>query len=162
MCIKWLLVECMLFFYCGCDSNSVYMDSTTCVHNAWARVEAPTFHITIEDPTPRYDVYLLLWYTTDFPYQNIYVRHQLEDCNSHHILATKLSNHMLYDAKTGKPLGTRWWGQQRYMRCLLLRAYAFPQKGEYSVTVTQFMRTEALQGIEKVGLQVCKSNTIKE
>ncbi len=162
MYIKWLLLGSMLFFFHGCDSNSVYMDTITCADDVWKRAEARTFHITIADPTPTYDVYLLLLYTTDFPYQNIFIKHDVEADNSHETLETALSNHMLCDAKTGKLLGTGCWGKQRYIRFPLLRAYSFPRQGEYSVTLTQFMRTESLSGIEKVGLQVCKSNTIKE
>lgn len=151
------MLVCMFFFYHSCDRGTLYIHKVQWTHNTWERDKECAFHITIEDIHQAYDVYLLLQYTTEFPYQNLYVSHRVED-NSKNILETTLSNHALYDPKTGIPLG-KGWSNTKFIRLPLILGYTFYKSGDYSVSLTQFMRTEELKGISCVGLQVCKSKS---
>lgn len=154
MYLKWLL-GCLFFYHHCCDSDSIYMHTAKCADSTWNRAEAYSFGIPIQDSDQAYDVYILLTYTDDIYYQNLYISHQVKTDNGN-ILATTLSNHMLFDAKTGKPLG-RGFMKKKSIRLPLIYDYKFPHSGNYSITLTQFMRVEELQGIVSVGLQVCKS-----
>ena len=93
---------------------ALYIHKVQWTHNTWERDKECAFHITIEDIHQAYDVYLLLQYTTECPYQNLYVSHRVED-NSKNILETTLSNHALYDSKTGIPLG-KGWSNTKFIR----------------------------------------------
>jgi len=158
MLLKSLLGS-ILFLYYSCASDSLYTHTVRCANNTWKRSEICAFNISLDDIDHTYDVYLLLAYTNDFPYQNLYISHQVEG-EEKNILATALSNHILYNVKTGTPLG-KSWGNTKFIRLPLIYGCIFPQSGHYRIELTHFMRLEELQGIERVGLQVCKSKAIK-
>jgi gliding motility-associated lipoprotein GldH len=111
--------------------------------------------MAIQDTAQAYDIYLLLQYTPDYPYQNLHIQYQLQNEQAQ-ITSTFLTNHLLFDPKTGKPLG-KGWGKKKCLKLPLITNYHFEKSGDYSLALVQFMRTEQLPGIASVGIQLCKS-----
>ena len=64
---------------------------------------------------------------------------------------------LLFDAKTGKPLGKSGIGDLYDHRFILLNNYKFKNKGKYRIVFEQFMRMDTLPGIMAVGLRVEKN-----
>lgn len=138
-----------------CNGNTLYTAQTKLIDNIWDRQAACSFSVAIQDATQAYDFYLVLQYMPDFPYQNLHITYQLQ--NEHgKLMSTALINHLLFDPKTGKPLG-KGWGKKKCLKLPLITNYHFKKPGDYSLALVQFMRIEQLPGIASVGIQLCKS-----
>jgi gliding motility-associated lipoprotein GldH len=139
----------------ACQQAVVYQQVQTLPNDTFYRDSSLHFSFPIPDSAQAYDIYLLVAYTPAYPYQNLYINYTLQDKNTC-TLATALHQEMLFDPKTGKPLG-KGWGKNKYTESLLLKNYSFAQPDAYSLILTQFMRQEALPGIYQVGIKICKT-----
>ena len=61
---------------------------------------------------------------------------------------------MLFDDKTGEPLGESGLGDIYQHRIPVKMNHRFDYAGKYKVSFEQFMRTDTLSGILGVGLRV--------
>jgi gliding motility-associated lipoprotein GldH len=139
----------------ACQQGVVYQQVHTLPGSIFYRDSSIHFSFPIADSIQAYDIYMLVAYTPTYPYQNLYINYTLQDKNTCP-LATALHQSVLFDPKTGKPLG-KGWGENKYIELLLLKNYNFAQPNAYSLILTQFMRQEALPGIHQVGIKICKT-----
>lgn len=71
-------------------------------------------------------------------------------------LKKQLVSSYLFDAKTGKPLGSSAMGDIYTHQIELLKNHQFDSPGYYKIRLEQFMRTDTLQGVLSIGLRVEK------
>lgn len=149
------LLGCGVLLCSFCNDHTLHTAQTKLVGKTWERQAACSFDVAIQDTSQAYDVYLELQYMPDYPYQNLYIQYQLQDSEDP-IANTALTNHLLFDPHTGKSLG-QGWGEKKCLKLPLITNYHFKKPGHYSLALVQFMRTEQLPGIARVGIRVCKS-----
>jgi gliding motility-associated lipoprotein GldH len=154
--LKWLIGLFTLTLI-GCSVNGRNIITHTLNGNTWHRNNNLQFNFCIQDATQPYDIYLLIKDTPAYPYQNFYITYYLKDTQST-VLTTELKNYLLFDPKTGKPLG-KGWSKNKNHELILLKNYYFSKPGDYTVELAQFMRTEALLGIHTVGIKICKADS---
>jgi len=152
---KWLIGLLILVFG-SCETNTVYTVTHTLSGYTWYRKDNLQFNFCIQDNTQPYDIYLLIKYAPEYPYQNLYLTYYIKDIQST-VLTTELKNYLLFEPKTGKPLG-KGWGRNKRHELILLKNYYFSTPGTYTVELAQFMRTENLLGVHTVGIRVCKAS----
>ena len=136
----------------ACESTPIYQNKVTLTDHAWPAEELLNFSFQVQDTAQLYDIYLVVNNTQAYPYQNLYITYYLEDatqalCNS------ELKNYPLFEAKTGKPLG-KGWGKVKSHALIVLQGHHFSCPGWYTFKLAQFMRTEALTGLQAVGIKV--------
>eukprot|EP01132_Coremiostelium_polycephalum_P000226 gene226-301_t len=143
-------------FFLHCASHTVYQHIHTLPKQGWSRANHSQFQFTIADNTHPHQINLILSHTPEYPFQNLYITYYLKDSKGkiHH---TALKNHLLFDPKTGKPLG-KGLGQRKVHAFALCEDYHFDAPGNYTIEVVQFMRMEDLIGISSVGIQVITSH----
>ena len=139
----------------ACPQGIIYQQVQTLPNDIFYRDSSIHFSFPIADSTQAYDIYLLITYTPAYPYRNLYINYTLQDKNAC-TLTTALHQEMLFDPKTGKPLG-KGWGENKHIEAVLLKKYNFVHPAAYSLILTQFMRQEALTGIYQIGIKICKT-----
>lgn len=149
---------CIILLVCcwACDTNRVYEQYHDIPNNQWFIDSVQTFNFTIEDPTLSYNVYYNIRNSVSYPYFNLYVTYYLTDAKGKP-LSSKLQELMLMDSQTGKPIG-EGLGDIFDNQVISLSNFKFPQKGNYTFKVKQYMRKDPLPEVMSVGIRVEKAN----
>jgi gliding motility-associated lipoprotein GldH len=153
-CFIW----CIMLTFSTCETNIVYRYSHKLADCKWHRDAPLQFNFDIQDTTQAYNIYLFINNTPGYPHQNFYFTYYLKD-NSSALLATELKNYLLFEPKTGKPLG-KGWTKNKSHEVIMIQNHYFVHPGTYTLELAQFMRTEILPGICTIGIKICKSNQI--
>lgn len=135
----------------SCNNHVIYQNKIALTDHTWPTDTLLTFFFQVKDTTQLYDIYLIISNTLDYPYQNLYITHYLEDTAQD--LGNELKNYILFEAKTGKPFG-QGWGKLRSHELIMVANHRFLHTGMYTLKLAQFMRTEALSGIRIIGIKV--------
>jgi gliding motility-associated lipoprotein GldH len=143
----------ILFTLLACDSHRLFETNTDFVESQWLTQQKPTFEFRIRDLGKRYNVLCNVRNTSDYPYARLFVNFSLKDSTGA-IVTKELKSIFLFDAKTGKPLGTSGIGDLYDQRLPLLADFPFPYTGRFTVELEQQMRLDTLSGISAVGLRV--------
>jgi gliding motility-associated lipoprotein GldH len=148
-----LLVGLLVLWTCAaCDSPAIFKETVDFDGNRWYVRQVPSFAFTIEEPQQPYSIYYNLRNTSTYPYYNLYVTRTLLD-SAGRVLDRKLDQLQLADATTGKPLGSGL-GDLYDHKILAMKAFRFPYKGKYTITIQQYMRQNPLPEIQSVGLSI--------
>jgi gliding motility-associated lipoprotein GldH len=154
--MKNLYLYCLILFIClACEDSIIYQEKHVCMHQLWPTTTAQEFSFPITDSTQAYDIILLVTNQPDYPYQNLFVAYTLKTATTQ-TLQQGLSNCILFEPKTGKPLGEGWFQSKKH-QFVVLPGYQFQQPGNYCIELNQFMRTDTLQGIQSIGIQITKA-----
>lgn len=141
--------------YClSCDSNAIYKSYVDLKDTNWYVKNVPTFTFDINDETIPYNIYLLVRNTSQYPYNNLYVTRYIYGSDGK-ILSNRLEEVILFDQKTGKPLGNGL-GDIFDHRLISSRNYKFPKKGKYTIKLKQYMRQDPLPSIMSIGVSIEK------
>lgn len=149
-------VIALVFF--SCDEYRVYEKNTDFDSRHWVVNEKPVFEFDIPDSLNTYNLYCNVRNSLEYPYSRIFITYYLQDTLGTTI-EKDLVQQMLFDDKTGEPLGESGLGDLYDHRILLKQNYRFSHPGKHSVTVEQYMRTDTLSGILSVGLRVERTST---
>lgn len=150
---KLLPLVCVLISLVACNQQQVYSEFHSVEQAGWHIDSLVKYTVDISDSTARYELVITLRHTTQYPYQNIWLFVDKSFGNT--LLQRDTVEGMMAD-NYGRWLGK---GITRYTLPLLYDdACWFPCSGEYIFSIQQGMRTECLQGISDVGLQVVKYN----
>lgn len=150
---KLLPLVCVLISLVACNQQQVYSEFHSVEQAGWHIDSLVKYTVDISDSTARYELVITLRHTTQYPYQNIWLFVDKSFGNT--LLQRDTVEGMMAD-NYGRWLGK---GIMRYTLPLLYDdACWFPCSGEYTFSIQQGMRTECLQGISDVGLQVVKYN----
>jgi len=148
------IISCILLFRCGNDY--IFEKNINLPNSYWTIDDKKQFDFVISDTTVLYNIDFNIRNTLNYPYSRIFVKYFLYDSLNKE-LDNNLISAFLFDAKTGKPLGNSGLGDLFSNSFPLLKDYQFPNKGKYSIELTQMTRQDTLQGIITVGLSVAKN-----
>mmetsp|Transcript_26441 Transcript_26441/g.61543 ORF Transcript_26441/g.61543 Transcript_26441/m.61543 type:complete len:163 (+) Transcript_26441:990-1478(+) len=153
---KWRYCWLGLLLFFACERLVFYKHILVLEKNQWPVDKVLDFTFQINDVTQSYDIYLLVTYTQDYPYQNLYVTYYLEETIGRTIRQA-LKNYPLFDTKTGNPLGRK--GFRKYVKneFVIIDAHTFDNAGLYTLKIEQFMRKYVFPGLQAVGIKVVAS-----
>jgi len=145
-----LLLMAALSF--SCDRNRLYEEHVAFAKGSWNVNDRKEFTFTIPDPVHRYNIYLDVRNSRDYPYSNLYLfltTVMPDGSMSRDTVELTLAD---YD---GRWLGSGM-GNVKFSRFLFRRGFRFPQMGQYRFVFEQAMRVNELQGIPDIGLRIEK------
>ncbi len=119
----------------------------------WLHTEKPSFEFRIRNTGMRYNLYCTVRNTSTYPFARLFFNYAVKDSTGK-VLNNDLQSLFLFDAKSGKPLGTSGIGDVFDHRVPLLSNHEFKFTGRYTVEFEQYMRLDTLDGISAVGLRV--------
>jgi len=140
----------------SCDNKTVFEGKKDMKEGYWLYKEPVHFDFEIEYSDIPYDLSFFVRNTIDYPYQNLYLQYYLEDSTGN-VVKEKLYNVLLFDEKTGKPLGSGV-GDIYNLEKVFLKNYHFPKSGPYQIRLDQFMRHDTLKNIQSVGFKIEKTD----
>lgn len=138
----------------SCSDNTVFEAKKDFKNGYWAWHDPVIFDFEIEDTTAKYNIDYFIRNSIDYKNYNIYLKHYLED-SSGSVISTKLNNVLLFDPKSGKPLGNGM-GDIFNIEKTFLKDFTFPAPGKYKLRVDQFMRIDTLSNIQALGISISK------
>lgn len=151
---KIILISLLSIAAFSCKDNSIWKAHEDFKDASWYIKKVPSFTFEIKDETQTYNISYLIRNTVQYPYYNLYITRELYD-EKGILMNTKLEEVILFDQKTGKPLGDGL-GDLFDHKILSYRNLKFPKKGKYTVKLKQYMRQDPLVGIMSVGINVEK------
>jgi len=141
---------CTLSLLTSCGLDFQYDEAFPIPGDAWTYADTATFEIPIADTTARYNLYLDIDHTTDYPFENMYVK-----IHTNFPSGKRLSEQV--DIDMANKAGV-WHGDCRGENCQLRvnlqRNAYFNEAGTYQLTFEQFMRVDSLKGIEKLAFKM--------
>ncbi len=150
----WFLLAFTLLI--ACDQDRVYEENIELQNGYWLADSAKQFTFHIDDTTREYNVYYNIRNTISYPFQNLYIDYVLADSTGSQIEGN-LINQDLFHPKSGEPYGYGL-GDVFDHQFLLLSDYQFPVKGDYTVSMKQYMRRDNLKDVLAVGIRVESKN----
>jgi gliding motility-associated lipoprotein GldH len=133
----------------------VYEDNVEFEDRAWKLGAPVQLEFSIQDTSIRYNLYLDVRNTIDYPYARLFVNYSLDD-EAGKELSKQLLSEYLFDQKTGEPFGSSGLGDIYDHQFIISKDRSFSKPGKYKAKFEQFMRQESLSGILAVGLRVEK------
>lgn len=147
------IIICLAF--ASCDSNAIYKSIIDLKDSNWYIKNEPTFTFEVEDETIPYNIYILVRNASPYSFNNLYLTRYIYGADKKE-LSVRLEEMILFDPKTGKPLGDGL-GDIYDHKFLSSANFKFPKKGKYSIKLKQYMRQDPLQNIMSVGVSVEKA-----
>lgn len=150
--MKYLSIIIIGLTMVSCDSSRVYGDFHDMENAFWPLDSVQRFTFTIEDTTRKYNLLATFRNSSSYPYYNIYFKYTLEDTLGR-IKKEELKEYHFFDPKTGEPLGSGL-GDLFDHKVPLEDSLIFSNKGEYTLSLQQYMRMDTLPFIISVGARV--------
>lgn len=152
--VDWSLVSLAgllsIVLLSGCGPNIAYEQQQEVGDMGWAYADSVAFEFVIADTLQRYDLVLSIDHTTNFPYQNFYVR-VVTHLPGGRLLAQPLS------LQLADNFGV-WYGECSGTECTnyisLQEGARFDAIGEYRIVVEQYSRDNPLAEIRGVGFRL--------
>lgn len=143
-------IFCLLFMISCSDKNYIYEESKEIVEGKWLYKDSLNYAFQITDTTKIYNIYLALDHSTDYPYQNLYLKMHTQFPSGKRI--TQQVSFELAD-KYGQ-----WYGDCGSNDCNLLvpsqKGAYFNAIGQHRITVEQFMRKNPIEGIRGLSVRI--------
>ena len=136
----------------ACDSKRYFEENKAIFKGSWKSEEKAHFDVQITDTLSRYDFFLNVRNSVDYPYSNLYLFiHTTNPVGkkSQDTVECQLSDY------AGKWLGSGF-GSIKFNRFLIQKGVNFRQKGRYTFEIEQAMRVKELKGIVDVGVRIEK------
>lgn len=151
---KSIFFIAIVCFCLSCDSNAIYKSYVDMKDTNWYVKNVPAFTFEVKDETIPYNIYLLVRNASQYPYNNLYVTRYIYGPDGK-ILSNRLEEVMLFNEKTGKPLG-EGLGDIYDNKVISSRNFMFPKKGKYTIKLKQYMRQDPLPYVMSIGVSVEK------
>lgn len=146
-----VLVFCT--FLSACTERAFYQSALQPSGEAWTYDEPLSFDFAIEDTTARYDFFLDVQHSTDYPFQNLYVKIITEHPQTppqEDIVSLELANELgLWQGKCAK--------EKCSVRIQLQTNARFNELGDYALRFNQYTRTDTLSGVMEMALSIQKN-----
>ena len=146
----WLLPLIMILL--SCDPLRVEEQNENLSDRTWHKDSILSFPFQIEDIHRKYNFYMNIRNTLNYPYQNIYINYSLEDTLGN-VYGKDLVNLQLFDRITGKPLGDGL-GDIFDHQQIFLENYSFNNPGLYVLKMEQYMRRDELPEVVSAGMRI--------
>lgn len=151
MKLSYFLISTFLFFlFIACGPKYAVNKTYHLSNNEWTYADSLRFDFEIKDTLALYNLLLDVKHATDFSFQNLYtkIHTQFPD-------GTRLSKPV--SLELADKIGT-WQGNCNSKTCtleiMIQEGAYFNKPGKYAVIVEQFMRENAVKGIQSVTLKV--------
>lgn len=134
----------------SCDQNRYFEQNSEIDKETWTYQDIKKFQVDIKDTNSLFNFYLNVRNTTDYPFANLYVFVETtfpDSLMARDTIELQLAN------RRGDWLGSGY-GKFKYNQFILRKGMRFVQKGSYSFSIEQGMRTEVLEGISDVGIRL--------
>ncbi|MEM1358512.1 MAG: gliding motility lipoprotein GldH [Bacteroidota bacterium] len=140
---KTVLGTLCLYLFCACGPGIIYEESQTFPPTGWDYTTPANFRYHIEDTSKTYDLTLGVTHSSDFAYQNFYVR-------LYTTLPAGTIDTQLLSLQLAGEFGA-WQGNCATSECTLtiplISNLRYQVPGPYSLTVEQYSRDNPLIGI---------------
>lgn len=150
--VNLLLFTIPLLFF-ACASDYAYQKEYALPEEGWTYQDTLNFSFDIEDTTSIYNLYLKIEHEKDYAFQNLYTRIHTKFPGGERI--AEVLSLELADKAGG------WQGNCSKKSCQLsipIQQNAFfNAAGAYEITLEQFMRTDAVKGLHKIGFMLEKT-----
>ena len=150
---KKISLIAIIAFCFSCETEGIYKGIEDIKDAKWFLKQTTNFTVEIKDETLPYNVFYYVRNSLSYPYYNLYLKQDLTDAAGNPLNLPKLKELILFDPKTGKPLGDGL-GDIFDHKIMVLQDFKFPKKGKYTLKLTQDMRQDPLLGIMSVGMSV--------
>ncbi|MBR1809520.1 MAG: gliding motility lipoprotein GldH [Paludibacteraceae bacterium] len=148
-----------LLLLCTCTRQTIFSEYHSLPRNGWNADSAICFTFAAPDTVGNYDIIVSIRHTQQYPYQNMWLfvgqtsAQQLTDSAVQQ--RTDTIEFYLADER-GRWLGNGY-GNIREMPVLYQHDITFPSTDTISLLIRHAMRENELHGIDKVGVQIVKS-----
>lgn len=136
----------------GCDVNRVYEKNTDLTNRVWLEDSVVAFDVRLADASLPYTIYANVRNGSSYPFYNLYMQYSIIDSTGREV-KKNLENLILFKPKTGEPYGSGL-GDVFDHQIPILKNYYFPDVGNYTVRMQQYMRRDTLEEIYSVGVRV--------
>lgn len=126
--------------------------------SVWSYDDDLSLDFNISDTTEIYDLTLTVEHSTDYPWENLYIR--IQNIFPGGDTMTRPLSLELAD-KRGQWQG-ECSGSECEARIDLQRSVYFPKKGNYHIAIDQFMRQDSIPGINALKLALYRSEQSSE
>lgn len=150
--IRACVVAAFVLGFWSCDSARIYEVNTELNDQNWLADSVKQYSFSISDTLSAHNILCNIRNSGSYPFRNIYVKYMLLDSSGSE-LSGGLVNRELFEAKSGKPTG-KGLGDVQDHSFPLVDNYTFPYKGNYHVSIAQYMRRDTLPNIVAVGVRV--------
>ncbi len=147
-----LLILLIVGVITSCDTKRIFEENSAIEKGTWNVNHKVNFEVSVTDIVPRYNVYLNVRNSTEYPYCNLYLFLNTgfpDGKIARDTLELTLAD---YDG--------RWFGSGmgsvKFSRFLFQKGVRFKQKGTYRFVLEQAMRVNELKGISDIGLRIEK------
>ena len=143
------MVVCMTIFI-SCSDNAIIDECQRLEDDKWRSGDLRHFDFFLYDNEIPYSFYINVRHTTDYKYSNLYLFIESifpDSTKARDTLELILAN------RDGRWLGNGL-GKIKENRILLNNNVAFPDTGNYTVTLEQGMRESELNGISDIGIKI--------
>ena len=141
---------CILFSLLGCDRNRIF-EKHVDLKGSWPLQSSQLFEFDIIDSEIPYQITGMVRNKNSYAFNNLYVKFELFHENS--LIKTNLTEVILFEPKTGKPLGSGM-GSTFDRNFDFVKSHTFETSGHYKIKLTQFMRLDTLKDIDRIGVRV--------
>ena len=145
----FLLFAILLF---SCDRNRIFEENYAVDKGIWNNQNKIRFNVPITDTLIRYNVYLNVRNSMNYPYSNLYMF--MDTYFPDGKIARDTIDCTLADYD-GRWLGSGV-GSVKFSRFLFQKGVRFHQKGKYRFELQQAMRVNDLTGIHDLGIRIEK------
>lgn len=147
-----LLALLVCFAFLSCENKAVYNQYQAIDNSVWEKDKEYYFTFQIEDNAVPYDVIFEIRNNNLYPFQNLWLFFNEERPIGP--MAKDTIECVLAD-EFGKWKGN---GISLFQTSVPIRSnYLFPDKGQYTLSFRQGMRTDELKGIQEIGLKIERS-----
>lgn len=142
----------LLAIITACSGPAVYDQQMDIEQYQWDVNALATFDVSISDTTSVHHVYINVRNTTDYPYSNLYLFVETAAPSGAFLRDTVeyflIQNNGYWSGKGFGTIRDNQFPYKRYIR--------FPEKGTYTFSIQQGMRTHSLEGMASIGIRVEK------
>lgn len=153
--ISNLFAAIVFLFLAACNSNSLVKEYKEIREDSWHIDKTAEFTFRLDKG--KYPVNYLIRNTPNYPFNNLYLKTVLLDSTGKE-LTNGLEEVLLFEQKTGKPLGDGMGDLfDQKISSKLLSNYSFPYGGTYRIQIQHKMRPDELPGILGIGFEINKT-----
>ncbi|WP_339877111.1 gliding motility lipoprotein GldH [uncultured Algoriphagus sp.] len=146
--VNFCLLTLLILVFSACSDERIYEDFKSLPNQTWGITDSLTFDLGDVKLINTPDL-VAVKFNEEYAFSNCYLRIISKD-SSGVTLDNKLVNMILFDPKSGEPLGEGFGNS--YTRYDTL-PFLFHQNTK-SVTLLQYMRQDQLPGVEAVGIKI--------
>ncbi len=147
----------LVYFITGCSSDCIYRQSFEVPDAEWTYENPINFGFEIPDTSARYNLNLELKHSSDYPYQNLYVKFYTR------FPSGKTVEQVVSLELTEKAI--LWQGKCSGKWCTVnipLQTNAiFPEPGKHSITLEQYMRESPVKGVRSFSLCISPAKAVE-